>query len=379
MKLPRVMAIFLLVLVLAMLAFIQPVKGVQQAGLDRGGDAKEVNHDSLGYLYVSDAIPGKIWQIRASDGSFETYSLGHKVRDAQMDNNNRIWWVNDSDSFGYVTPGSPVTTRWTLTSGPNNFIQTLVPDGLGGVWLGEYDDPGRLFHFNPYDKLLCQYNLPGRAYTHDLVYQSGYLWLGNWKTAQFYRILPDYGSNSISYVYWQEDHSGGAWGIDFDGKYLWWADFLLKAIGRLDPNQDQATYYHLPVGDQPVMVELYKGLVWYTEQFGQVGMLDPALATGENVGLSWDSGSAVGNCTTLGIPAYPTAQISTGALSWNDSPVSKIYNADGWKISKLPDASPFGLGAAAGKVWVSDYGKNLLWRIEAETLSPIYLPVIRQK
>ncbi len=376
MKRVRFAAAFALVFLMPILTFVPPVQGVQQAGLDPGGDAQEVNHDYQGYLYVSEASVGKIWEITASDGSYKTYTLGHQVRDAQLDNWNRIWWVSDSDSFGYVTPGTPREYRWILSADAPYFLHTLAPDGDGGVWLGESDFPGRLFHFSPSDGNLCQYDLPEGAGINDMVYQSGILWLSDWKLARLYHIYPDAGG--ISYIYWQADFNSGAWGIAFDGKYLWWADYYgFNRLGRLDPDKNEATYYQLPFGIGPRMVELVGDQVWYTGAFGQVGVLNPALAESYNVYLDWVSDVITESCKTLVMSGSNSVQYGTGTLGWDDSPVLDVYNSTGWKIYDLPGASPFGLSAVGGSIYASDSGRDLLLRFDTNTY--LYFPILRMK
>ena len=288
MKITQFLAAFGLVLTLTILAAAPPAQAVQQAGLEWGGDALEVNRDSQGYLYVSDGTLNKIWQIRTSDGYYQTYSFSHKVRDAQPGNYNRIWWVSDDNKFGYVNPGSPIEYSWELGIDPYPILHSLAPDGQGGIWMGEsglYDENSRLFHFNPGDRRFCQYDLPGGAPSHDLLYQSGYIWLADSRSGRLFRI--SLGSSGISYIFWQANPDGLAWGIDFDGRYLWWADINMRAIGRLDtePDQDLATYYYLPDGYSPITVKLDKGQAWYTTQGNRVGTLFPALAQGDSMNL----------------------------------------------------------------------------------------------
>ena len=185
MKQLRVLVTALLVLVFVLLGFVPVVQGVREADLDFYGAAYEVNRDISGNLYVSDPGAQKIWKINPSSGNYVTYSFSQSVRDAQIDNSNRIWWTNNSDTFGYVNPSNSTVTQWTLTSDAPYTLQALTPDNQGGVWIGEFGGD-RLFHFNPVSLSLCVYDFGpiGGLYARDLVFQpgfqSGYLWLDQW-------------------------------------------------------------------------------------------------------------------------------------------------------------------------------------------------------
>ncbi len=118
MKLYRFLVAWVSVLVLVAFDFVPAVQGVQQVELDVGGQAYEVNRDSLGKLYVSDAGAGVIWQINPNNNTYMNYPIGYGVRDAQVDSAGRIWWVDNAGSFGYINAGSHFSYHWTLTSDP---------------------------------------------------------------------------------------------------------------------------------------------------------------------------------------------------------------------------------------------------------------------
>lgn len=386
MKLPRVLPTVILVLVLAVLGSVPAVQAVQQAALVGGGPAYELNRDSLGNLYISDAGAYKFWVINPSSGTYKTYSFGRSVRDAQIDNYNRIWWADGGDTFGYVNPITNGVMQWTLdTAGPYS-IQTLYRDNAGGVWLGE-SDGWRLFHITPNNASypsswrLCSFTFGDiGVYTQDMIYQAGYLWVGQSYAGGVYRV--SLSGDTVSYKYWDKGYDAGPWGLYWDGSKLWWADYYLSAIVRLDPDQELATFYYLPTGLNPKTMTIDKGIVWYTETAnGQVGKFNPSSAYSEDMYLSTIYSNPIdGECSTLTSGSTSTAQTSSGTLSWSESYTSTVYDQNGWKVYEFEGGTiPYGIASAANLLWVNaqGLGQSSLFRFDPQTT--VYFPIIRQK
>ncbi len=383
MKVTRFLVTLGLVLVFVLLGFVPAVQGVKEYGLDSYGKPYEVNSDSLGKVYVSDADAGKIWRLDPALDTYMSYQVSRSVRDAQKDSSGRIWWADGSGTFGYVS--TPMSYQWTLSADPPYYLQALAPDDQGGVWLGEADGGGdlnnisRLFYFKPSENnKLCTYILPYGAFTHDIIFKDGYLWLGQWSQGQIYRIEP--GSNSIAYTFWQEESTYGPWGIAVDGNYVWWADYFQNAIARLNTVTNIATFYSLPVGSSPRMITVNNNKAWYTEEYAnEMSILNPATASGNDIELAvYTDPPLPGNCTNLGSAASSYIQVVSGNLSWNDSAASISYDQDGWRIYELPaGARLYGVAGSAGHVWAADQDRHLLLRFDAQT--SIYLPLIRKR
>ncbi len=383
MKNLRVMAGAALIVVFVLLGIAPPVQGVQEIALDYNATPYEVNRDSSGKLYVSDAGTYKIWQLNPGNDTFQSYPIGRIVRDAQPDSGGRIWWTDGSDTFGYVLSGSTLVYKWTLTSDPPYTLQALAPDNQGGVWLGEVEGGGsdnatsRLFYFDTHDNSICVYRLPNGTFTHDMVYHDGYLYLGQWVYGQIFRITP--GEGSITYTFWQvgSQFEYGPWGIAVDGSYVWWADYFKDVIARLNISNNMATFYSLKQGASPRMITINNGKIWFTqENYNLVSILTPSSASGEDMMLDAYTDNGVGgDCSVLGSATTSNISIASGDITWDASAANLSYDQDGWQIYQLPgDALPFGVASTAGHVWVGDQGRHLLLRFD--TQAKTFIPAV---
>lgn len=351
-----------------------------EASLTSGGTASEVNRGPDGTLYVSEAGVGKVWAIQP-DGAFVSYSVAGWPLDAQPDSAGDIWWTNGAKVFGRINVDEGTQTTWDF--GLDHNLWGLAIDANDRLWMTDWTsttDP-RLYGFDPQASELCTYTLPGGTYSTYVVHEGGRLWLGNRLFERIMRFDP-----LEPEITWWEIPGSAAWpmglAVDRQGN-VWWADLGLDAVGRLDPASGQMTLYELPAGGgrDPQMVELRGSRVWVTGgNDGTVRILDPQVAGGQVSTVAPGSGDWSQVCADIG--AGSTASLlatATGSLTWTSSSLTPSHEADGWSVYPLPSgALPYGLAAASDYVWVTDPGRDSLYRFEPP-LFRVFLPLVSRQ
>jgi streptogramin lyase len=136
------------------------------------------------------------------------------------------------------------------------------------------------------------------------------------------------------------------------------------------------TAYTLPVGTQPEMITLSQGKVWYTEYVsGTVGMLDPAKASGAASTLVKTTVPVTPGCSNLGAGTSSAVATSTATLAWTPTVYQELVSSGGWTVYQMPpSASPWGIAASSGAVWIVDHGRQKLAKLSLGSF--IYLPLV---
>lgn len=345
-----------------------------EADLTSDGTVYEVNRGADGQLYISDYDAQEIWRVDPASGAYTLYQGVGSVVDARQDGAGNIWWTDAATGFGTLSMTTNVMTTWILTG--TESLSGVAFDDAGHVWLSEWFGSGSKIHrFNPATQELCAYAVPGSSYSDYLLHDSGYLWLINWFNDRVVRFDPA----TREVLRWNiGTPSASPQGLALDGNgHLWWADSS-DGLSRLDPANNQRTRYALPdgAGSAVEMVELRDGRVWYTESVsGTVGALDPVAANGITSTLATSSGTATATCRTLQAAATAPATALTGTLSWASASLPLIVDAEGWTVYQLPaGASPYGIAASSGSLWVTDQGRQKLVRFTPAY--KIYLPAV---
>jgi streptogramin lyase len=337
----------------------------EQADLYAYSDPWEVYRAANGDVIVSDAEAG-IWHVSAA-GDYTTYLLSVGVVGARPDADGDIWYTNGADVLARLNVGeaTPTTTEWVLG------------EEVSAVWGLTFDDEGRvwtvqelgasLFRFDPATTELCVYDLG--ASSSFVLYQDGDVWLANWGAGLIRRLAP-----SGQVTSWEIPWSGARpLGLVADGTGgLWWSDTGLAALVRLEPDANRVTRYDLPLGTRPWIADIRGTKIWYTEwtlnEPGTVGVLDPAMATGDSLTVVPVGTTVTPACALLGEGTTTPVSVDAGSLTWVSGTLTSSLELDGWTIYELAAGSrPYGLASAGDYVWVGDRGRDKLLRL----LSPL--------
>ncbi len=349
---------------------------VREDSLDPTGIAYEINPDTHGNLWITDYGADQVRQVHPATGVVTIYSGLDNATDARMDPAGMVWWTNADDrALGRISLGASTVTTWTLPG--TGILGGVTFDGVGRVWTTEIPLDlllsGMIHRFTPGTGEVCTYALPNGGASAYILAQGADIWLGDtWNN----RILK-LDSGSGIFTLWQLDAFAIPKGMALEANgNLWWADENQPRLGRLEPVISRMTVYTLPVGTQPEMIALSQGKVWYTEDVsGTVGVLDPAAASGSSSTLVKSTAPVTPTCTNLGSGLSATVTISTGILAWTPAVYTRTITSGGWTVYQMPPgASPWGIAASAGDMWVVDPGRQKLAQLH-ESVN-VYLPLV---
>jgi streptogramin lyase len=349
---------------------------VQEDSLDPAGVAYEVNPDTHGNLWISDAGAGQIWQVRPATRVITIYSGLDGASDARMDPAGMVWWTNSSDTkLGRISPGTSTLTTWTLPG--TGALWGISFDDAGRVWTTDFYN-GTLYRFTPGSTEACAYAVPDAGVSDYIVTQGADIWLGDWPNQRILRLNP----TTNLFTIWPLTGAAFPIGLAMDASgSLWWADANLPVLARLQPDISRMTVYTLPVGSQTEMIALSQGRVWYTETgSGTAGMLDPGVASGTSSTLVKTTVPVTPKCSNVGAGTSASVSSSTRALAWTPTAYKQIVSSGGWIVYQMPQgAFPWGIAVSDQDVWIVDQGRQKL----ANYLAPlatrfVYLPMVRR-
>jgi len=347
------------------------------------GRAWELNSDAEGQLWISDYEAGEIWQLNPATDVYTTYKLVKGVSDARSDANGDLWWVNYDDyNFSRLDLDSNLRTVWPLTGTMLGNVTGLNFDDQGRVWIPDLAWPD-LYRFDPQINEFCHYQLPNNSASYYIVNRDGYLWLADWKLPYIYRIDPATGE----YVQWFYRKASNPRGMTFDDHgNLWWAGLAgydkVPSLVRLNINPVYVTFYELPTATgQPVMVDAWHNLIWFSDYEGRFGRLNPEIAVGKNLTVTGATGSLpLIQCYQDWQPISTASTAgSTAAASWAPGVYSTTAFAGGWRLYQLPEDTanwgPWGIRAREDGVWVVDQERQKLVHIPWQKL---FVPLVSQ-
>jgi streptogramin lyase len=363
--LPCLLALLgLLALAGSVLAALQ----AQETPLATGGQAYEINLDSQGVLWVSDANAGEIRAVNTASGAYTVYPVGGGPSDARSDGAGTAWWADyTSNNVSRLATGSNQITTWQIP-GSTGLLGTAL-DQSGQVWASDYN-ASYLYKLNPATNELCQYTLPNFGVGEYLLREGSRLWIGDYVNWRLVRL------EGTTFTWWNLPTGSYPRDLASDASgRVWWTDSIKGYVGRLNPTAGSIITFTPPVSGTPHMLELVGDKVWYTQQSpGRLAKLDPAAASGITATVTVSSSTAISACSQL-LPQAPVAITpGSGQASWTGQQYQTVVDQSGWSIYSMPDGSvPWGI-AATDKIWVVDQGRQALAKVSPQSF--VYLPLI---
>jgi virginiamycin B lyase len=346
----------------------------------------ELNRDAAGMLYTSDYDLGVILAVNPATGAYTRFEFDHTPSDVKPDASGALWWSDFLSAFGTTDPGSGLTTYWDLDAALSP--SGLAPDASGNIWLAQ-SSAAALLRFTPSSRSLCSFEVFGASGGGDYpIFYNGMIWVGDTAANRIVRFDP--ATNQLRS--WNLPTGSAApkgLAFDTDGR-LWWAGQQLGQLGRLAPDTGEAALYALSAGARPLMVAAGAGVIWYADESGKIGTLDPARAVASVALLASGTAAVTPTCSVLPAGSTLTAAKSSGALSFTDktwvpapgSPVGvTTYRGP---ASDQVHPHPLGLAFSDGRAWFTDYARGTLVRmpplLPGEPVNrSLYLPlVVRQ-
>jgi virginiamycin B lyase len=361
----------------------------QETDLTAYGEVYEVNLGSDGMLYVSDYTASQLWRIDPDGSDADVFQFSEDVLDAKPAPSGDIWWTDGSTIFGRLDPDdpSPTALSWAVPSGHN--LQGVAFDSSGNVWMSEWINyDSNVYSFKISSTELCTHTLtidgstPTSSQSFYILPDGDKFWIADRGHQRIFRLDP--AQNQATW--WQiPDSSARPVGIAIDNQgNFWWGDEGLGALARLDPQTDEMTRYDLPYTARPQVIALKDQDVWYTaaqkDQPGTYGVLFPGNASGTTSVLTSGTHAVIKSCSTLGAGEEVTVSVDTRSLSWSDVDVTKTMANSSWQVYQLPDLSiPYGLSIESESLWMTDQGRQKLIQSPIETQEYIYLPMLIKK
>ncbi len=349
---------------LALLAFtarVQADLGAAEAPLNPEGGAFEINRDDQGWLWISDFDAEQVWGLDPQSGDYEIYdtsSLGGSPSDARHDGTS-LWWADgNGGTLGRISTQDGSYTNWQVP-GEVRFYGTAL-DGEGRFWALEHLRP-YLYRLDSAAGQLCSYTLPEGGVSSYMVMDAVSVWLGDYHNGRILRLF--FEDNHLDWWTLPTGSDPFGMGLDLDGS-LWYADSNLHSLAYLDPDTGQLSSYALPYGDQPVMLTVQVGRVWYSQPWGgTLGVLYPEIAAAEVSTPTTGSTTLAPDCAAIEPVASGSLTIKVGSLAWSNTTYPTVVDSSGWQVFDLPeDALPWGL-AASDSVWMVDSERRVLARI----------------
>ncbi len=336
----------------------------KEAPLNPDGLVYEMSRDDNGKLWITDYMENEIWKVDPATGNYTVYDGLYGASDGRLDSSGYLWWSNfDEGQLGRLIPGAAQATLWSLPPDSNPLGITF--DNNGHVWVADGFEPF-LYRFDPSSKELCTYTVPDSDPIFDgasdyILYHNGQIWIGDLELGRILRLNP--ATNTFTIWKLAADALPEGLAIDNNG-HLWWADNWLGELGRLDSqsNPNQITSYVIPsrgIGPAPIQVAVQNGKVWYTDETGHVGSLDPAVANGTTVNVSPSTEMEPPTCESAGTEALADVTTSNGTFEWTSTDYTLAHNSGGWMIYRLPEgAAPYGLATSGSSTWFADQGDD---------------------
>lgn len=341
--------------------------GAEETPLNPDGSAYEINADAGGLLWISENGAEEIWALDPTSGEVTIYHGTGAVSDARRAADGSVWWIDQNDSsLRRLWFDSGEFATWGIP-GASTLLGTTI-DEQGRVWLSQLFDP-EVYRFTVESSELCTYTLGAMGGSDYILADGSDIWLADWITDSIRRLEPDSGvltSWALPASALLPDARPEGLAMDGEG-HVWWADPDRHHLARLEPEESRLTTYDLPWGSQPQMVTVSSERLWYTEdREGSVGRLDPAVASGETETVTVETATLTPICSQISPDATGVLTTSSGTAPWASAVYTSVVDADGWSIHELPseNAYPWGIAASRGEVWMVDYGRQVLARLQ---------------
>ncbi len=306
------------ILLLILIFFQSPAdtQTMQETPLNEKGLVHELFRAANGELWISDFLADEIWQVDPKSGSYTVYENMVGASDGRLDSKGQLWWSDfDGSAVGRLVPGASQATLWPLPAGGNPL--GLAFGASGQVWITDVTEPA-LYRFAPASSQLCTYSLPDNGSADYILYHADRVWLGDTKLGRILRLNPNNGAVAM----WELPPGAYPQGMVFDGSgNLWWADPGLGALAKLEPGSGRLTTFAIPLtggsAAKPEAAAVSDGAIWYSDQNGRIGLLDPSLASGEFVLVSPTTRTLAADCSAAGSGTAINVSERSGTLNWN--------------------------------------------------------------
>jgi streptogramin lyase len=353
---------------LALAGSAQAALQAQETSLAATGTAYELNLDSQGVLWVSDANAGEIRAVNAASGAYTIYPVGGAPSDARSDGAGTVWWADfGSNKLNHLTTGSNQVTTWEIP-GSTGLYSTGIDSG-GDVWVSDYY-ASLLYQLDPAGNELCSYAIPNFGVSEYLSMDGSRITFGDYVNGRIVRL------EGTTFTWWILPPGSYPRDLAVDGNgRVWWTDLNKGYVGRLDPVASTIITFTPPISGTPQLLTLSGGKVWYTQQDpGRLVKFDPAVASGITATVISGAKAASPSCSTL-LPQAPVDVTPvSGQASWTGQEYQTVLDQSGWQIYAMPAGSvPWGV-AATDKIWLVDQGRKVLAKVSPSSL--IYLPMV---
>lgn len=337
----------------------------QEASLNPGGAANEINVGPDGLLWISDFGAHEIWQVNPATAAYTVFHGMVAPNDARVASTGYVYWgAGEDNQFGRLDPDTGEASWWTLPH-PVSLFGTQIDAG-GDFWAVANFDP-YLYRYNPAEGILCSYVLPDNGVADYPLAFNGDIWLGDWINGRLLILDPD----ASSYSSYQLPTGSGPEGMTVDGNgNIWWADLNLGQLARFQPTTNTLTRYTLPTGMAPEMITIRSNLIWYSEQTDRaIGRLNPATTTGDSSQLTATNIATTPICSNTSPSIEATLTITKGVMSFSGQNYSTLVDTGSWTIYQLPSgADPWGVVSQGSQIWFVDTGRQVLGRIPQTNL-----------
>jgi streptogramin lyase len=367
----RILSACLLVFAL----LVEPVLAAQaelavvELQLNPTGNAVDIHADYLERLWISDTSSGEIWRVTANGGLVQVYQFEEQnPRDVTPDANGNVWWV-DEDKIYRMNADSGSYTNWEVTDG--SALNSLEVDYRGNVWVNDASK-GILYRFDPQNyNQLCSYPLETGKQGYITAWANS-IWVGDSPVGGDARILRlDPEDEQLTWWFLPSGHSPYQLAPDGSGA-IWYTNpqsgVGFGGLGRLKPSANEVEEFLLPVGVGTKMLVVTHGKIWYSGQnqssFGQV---DPDQARATSSEPVYSAGTIlIPSCSNPFSSGGGYAEMPSGNhYSWGQASTSSLMDSDGWKIYRLPDpGQPAGITMTT-MGWLVDSGRQVLARFNA--------------
>ncbi len=209
--------IFILLCLLAQGGPVQAALLAQETPLTSSVTPTDLNLDSRGVLWVSDADAGQIRSVNTASGVYTIYTVGGSPSDARSDGAGTVWWADfNSNQLSRLTTANNITTTWEIPGSLGLWGTAL--DQSGQVWASDGSDP-YLYKLNPTSNLFCQYTLPNSGVGEYLIAEQTHIWIGDSVNRRIVRL------DGATFTWWNLPAGSQPRDLAMDGSgRLWWTD-----------------------------------------------------------------------------------------------------------------------------------------------------------
>lgn len=347
--------------------------GMQETDLSPGGEVTTLHTASDGSVFLINNN-NELWVFTTNDWNYSHYLGigGDNLADIAIESPTKIWWTDNGTNFGSFNLTTNTMETWEISESTTGNSPNLGPivfnDGF--IWMPTWFGPTfGMFRFNISTEVLELFPFTGGSFSSDLIYSDGFLWSLDWfkqslmmfdiDTGELVKITPDPAREIFDTA-----------NIQTDGSVVWWTeDNVGGAVVSYDLDLEVMTAYQLPDSPAPRNLSILDGFVWYSDENGTIGRIDPDQAI--NVQIEFV-------VTPYPEPLVPESYALSGPItSALNPPTTGIFpftdfdsdfsEENGYQVYPLPEgAAPWGIATINDFVIVADNGRQKLIRFSLE-------------